>query len=137
MNKVLFSISFLMLGLISCQNNQKQQPSEAEIERMVNERVDAKMAESNNAAESVETTVHDNQSYNDNTSSELSSKKQYYYEQGRWSGGYDKTHATTEKLKEEFKQNANSHDPADMGNSDLFNEYLRGYEEGQRQRNQL
>ena len=43
MNKVLFSISFLMLGLISCQNNQKQQPSEAEIEQMVKERVEAEI----------------------------------------------------------------------------------------------
>ena len=68
---------------------------------------------------------------------ELASKKNHYFEKGRWSGGYDETHASKEKLKEEFKQEANSYDSQDMGNRDLFNEYIRGYEEGQRQRNQL
>ena len=122
--KYSFLITLLMLAFCGCQNNRKsEQPFEAEIE--TNERVEAKMA-----------SVNANKVIPDEENSELESKKAYYYEKGRWSGGYDRTHATTEKLKEEFKHAANSQDPSDMGNKDLFNEYLRGYEEGQRQRNQ-
>ena len=130
--KNFFYIALLALAFCGCQNNNKsQQPSEADIEAMVNERVAAKMASEN--TESNEQNVQtSNEEY-----SKLAGKKEYYFEQGRWSGGYDRTHATTEKLKEEFKRKANDLDPSDMGNKDLFDEYLRGYEEGQRQRNQL
>lgn len=130
--KNFFYIALLALAFCGCQNNNKsQQPSEADIEAMVNERVAAKMASEN--TESNEQNVQtSNEEY-----SKLAGKKEYYFEQGRWSGGYDRIHATTEKLKEEFKRKANDLDPSDMGNKDLFDEYLRGYEEGQRQRNQL
>ena len=130
--KRIVTILFCGLFLTACQNSQKQQPTESEIEQMVNERVEAQLASGN-----LETTEPSQASSYDNGDSELASKKKYYFEQGRWSGAYDKYHATTEKLKEEFKQKSNGHDPADMGNKDLFEEYLRGYEEGQRQRNQL
>ena len=77
MKKVLFSL--LLLGLTACQNNQKNQPSEAEIEQMVNERVEAKMAENGQATNTM-TDSHEESSTRDNSTSHTENRMEAMYE---------------------------------------------------------
>lgn len=81
--KNFFFIALLALAFCGCQNNNKsQQPSEADIEAMVNERVAAKLAEQGVEATSNSSVSNTNSSVSasNNTAEASDGKTQYAYE---------------------------------------------------------
>ena len=143
MNKVLFSISFLMLGLISCQNNQNRQPSEAEIEQMVNERVEAKLAEK--AKEQATNPTQDNVNVDEtsdnvytstsstSSSSSKSNRSKGMYEKGK-SFGIIAPNEFEWYLKENEKHLKDNYrmdcETSEVTNRALYEEYKRGFIDG-------